>query len=109
MDNLLKTVIEDSFEIGKFQANYSFEYRAQFFKLFDARNKLVAKNQKEDLKRFFSQVPLKEQRLMLPINCEYNVQLSQNKYLRQLLKEKYIKIVRKHRYSNKKLSCLVKV
>lgn len=109
MDNLLKTVIDDKFKIGTFQSNYSSEYREQFFKLFDTRGNLVHKNQKEELKRFFSQVPTKEQKLMLPINCEYNVQLSQNKFLRQLLKEKYLKIVRKYRFSNKRKSYLVKV
>lgn len=97
------------YEIGKFEGKSSDSYRTQFYSIFGWGDGRYIKNEKSLLKSWFDQISLDGNKVQLCINRSHNIQLKENKYLKQLLREKYIKIVRETLTNKTGTSYLVKV
>lgn len=113
MDKLQKVLKEESdinaYKIGVFEGKDYLDYRTQFYKIFGRGDGRNIKNEKALLKTWFDQIDLQGNRVLLCINRRHQIQLKDNKYLKQLLKEKYIKVVRDGSLPHGKSSYLIKV
>lgn len=84
----------NNYKIGVFQGKNADSYRTQFYSIFGYGCNHSIKNQKSLLKQWFDQVSLEGTNVELCINKSHNIQLKDNKYLKQLVKEKYVKLIR---------------
>lgn len=113
MRNKFENKVKDSltseaYKIGVFQGKDYLSYRLQFYHLFGWGAKDSTKNPKACMKEWFNQKSLDGKYVRLYINKTHNVQLSQSPILRQLLKEKHIKVVRTFDSPRTRYSYLVK-
>lgn len=100
--------LKAKYKIGVFQGKDHYAYRSQFYFLFGSGSRDSIKNPKSLMKEWFNQVSLDGKPVRLCVNKTHNIQLSESPVLRQLIKEKHIKVVRTFDSPRTRYSYLVK-